>query len=234
VIAPEGLVLPAKAAGVTVYVGGSANAPILAVADLGDYRLIDIQVPWDSNLSTLIVRQGSEKSQTLIFGTSIWPVFFLDSARFLVARHVVDYSLVTSANPAIPGEWIAAYASNLGPVTNTPPTGTATPLSPLSNLIPVSPRDVQAIPVFSVVIAGPNDLPNYFTPADTNFIGLAPYTVGVYQLNFRIPDAPLLGDNIVYVRKNIDCGFFFVSTCGRSFTATFSRGAKLPIAVAGH
>jgi len=35
---------------------------------------------------------------------------------------------------------------------------------------------------------------------------------------------------MIYMRKNVDCGFFFVAGCGRGLTATISTGAKIPIA----
>jgi len=55
-----------------------------------------------------------------------------------------------------------------------------------------------------------------------------PGAVGIYQINFRIPEHPPSGDAIIYLRKNVDCGFFFLQGCGRSLTA-LQLGAKLPI-----
>ncbi len=147
-----------------------------------------------------------------------------------VAQHNSDYQLVTLDHPARPGEWIAAYASNLGPVQNTPPTGSAAPLSPLSPLAPAPPVQSAGIPSYSLVVPRANQQVDYFTePAESNYIGLAPGIVGVYQINFRVPDTSASGVASIYVRQNVDCGFFFLQGCGRSLVSRVSAGAKLPI-----
>jgi uncharacterized protein (TIGR03437 family) len=232
VVTASGPVLPVQLAGVAVYAGGSGNAPILAVADLGGYQLINIQVPWDAaGYNAIGVTQGAERAIANEFNTTGWPVFFIDSNGYMIARHVSDDSLVTAANPARPGEWIVGYASNLGPVSNTPPSGVPAPRSPLSFLAPVPGATSGSTPSFSVVVTRPGDSVVFETDAaESNFIGLAPDTVGVYQVNFRIPPSPPLGDAVVTMRKNIDCGFFFTQGCGRGLTATLSNAVKLPVA----
>lgn len=232
IVTPDGATLPTQLAGVSVYAGGSMNAPILAVADLGDYQLIDIQIPWDaSGFNVVAVIQGEERAAATVKASSQWPVFFVNPTGYLVARHVEDYQLVTPGNPARPGEWIIGYASNLGSVANTPPTGTLAPLAPLSPLAPVPGATGGSAPAYSVVIPQPNEQVVYQTDsAESNFIGLAPGTVGVYQINFRIPAASPTGGATVYMRKDVDCGFFFTQGCGRGLTFSLSTSAKLPIA----
>jgi uncharacterized protein (TIGR03437 family) len=232
VMSASGPVLPTQLAGITVYAGGSGNAPILAVADLGGYQLINIQVPWDaSGYNAMGIMQGAERAIANAFNTAGWPVFFIDSNGYMIARHVSDYSFVTAANPARPGEWIVGYASNLGPVSNTPPSGVPAPRSPLSFLAPVPGTSSGSTPSFSVVVTRPGDSVVFQTDAvESDFIGLAPDTVGVYQVNFRIPLSPPMGDAIVTMRKNVDCGFFFTEGCGRGLTATLSNTVKLPLA----
>jgi uncharacterized protein (TIGR03437 family) len=196
VLSSDGPILPTQLAGVSVYAGGSVNAPILAVAELGGYQLINIQIPWDaSGYNTVIVMQRQERATATVTASSQWPVFFVSPAGYLVARHASNYQLVAPDNPARPGEWIIGYASNLGPVANTPPTGALAPLDPLSPLAPVPGATPGSTPVYSVVITRPDVQVVYQTQgAESNFIGLAPLTAGVYQINFRIPDAPPMGD----------------------------------------
>jgi minor extracellular serine protease Vpr len=231
VMGGTGPILPTQLAGVSVYAGGAANAPILAVADLGGYQLINIQIPWDAGgFNAIAVSQGQEKATATVTGGAQWPVFFAGGAGYLVARHASDYSLVAPDNPARPGEWIVGYASNLGPVANTPPSGAVAPNNPLSPLAPTPGASGVSAPVYSVVIPQPGEQPGTQTEAvDSNFMGLAPGTVGVYQINFRVPDAAPAGDAVVYMRKTVDCGFFFVQGCGRGLTSTFSDSVKLPI-----
>jgi uncharacterized protein (TIGR03437 family) len=229
VVDANGPVLPTQLAGISVYAGGAANAPILAIADLGGYQLINIQIPWDAaGLNTIAVSQGQEKATATVTGWARWPVFFVTGSGYLVARHASDYSLVAPENPARPGEWIVGYASNLGPVANTPPSGAVAPNSPLS---PLAPSLSGFATDYSVVITPPGVPPTPSTGAlESNFMGLAPGTVGVYQINFRIPNTAAVGDGVVYMRETVFCGFFFVPGCGRGLMSTFSASVKLPIA----
>jgi minor extracellular serine protease Vpr len=232
IVSASGPTLPTQLAGIIVYAGGSANAPILAVADLGGYQLINIQVPWDAaGFNAIAVAQGSDKATTNMINTAEWPVFFIDPNGFMIALHATDYSLVTTVNPARIGEWIIGYASNLGPVSNTPPSGVPTPISPLSPLNPAPITTASSTPMYSVVVPQPNRQIGFQTePAKSNFMGLAPGTVGVYQINFQIPEDAPIGDSIVYMRKDVDCGFFFSQGCGTGQTLTLSNGTKLTIA----
>ena len=231
VLVASGPILPAQLGGVSVYAGGAMNAPILAIADLGGYQQINIQVPWDAaGFNTITVVQGQDRATGNVISTAQWPVFFIDAAGLLVAQHAVDYTPVTPDRPASPGEWIVAYATNLGPVANTPPAGALTPLSPFSPLAPTANPGGGGAPAYSVVVPLPGQTVDYYANgAESNFIGLAPLTVGVYQINFQVPNGTAAGDAIVYMRKDIDCGFFFLAGCGRGFTMTLSLPAKLPV-----
>jgi uncharacterized protein (TIGR03437 family) len=86
-----------------------------------------------------------------------------------VAIHQDWGSLVTVASPARPGEIVHLYATGLGPVYPTVPTGTASPAVPLSSL------------------ATPVQWTWDSDPADVLFAGLAPGLIGYYQLEVRIP-----------------------------------------------
>jgi uncharacterized protein (TIGR03437 family) len=204
---------------VQVSVAGIA-APILAIADLGGYQQINFQVPWEAqNVSTPTVTQGLNQASLEVPASQEWDVFFVDQAGSAVVQHASDYTLVTPGNPARPGEWVIAYASNLGPVENRPSTGMPAPLDPLSPLD--AGRDV-----YSVSLAGQDRSVNL----ETNYIGLVPGTVGVYQINLRVPaDYPVV-DPKLQVQKSRFCGFFFVPGCGRGLYLTISQGALLPVA----
>ena len=72
-------------------------------------------------------------------------------------------------NPAQAGSVIQIFATGLGFVSPPVPTGQPAPASPLSETVKT--------PV--VLIGG--------IPAEVSYSGLAPGTVGVYQINARIP-----------------------------------------------
>ena len=145
-VRPTKVPRPYKVEGISVFVGVDANgglpAPILEVADLGDYQQITFQVPWEYerySLSPTGIRIDGSQELNLVFddGTKVqWstysqvpPVspFFEDQNGFALAQHSKDLSGVTTANPAHPGEAIILHAANLGPVVNPPPTGHPTP-----------------------------------------------------------------------------------------------------------
>jgi uncharacterized protein (TIGR03437 family) len=80
--------------------------------------------------------------------------------------------------PARPGDYISIFCTGLGPVENTPPTGSPAPSSPLSPTL----NQVE------VTIDG--------RKAEVPFAGLAPGFVGLYQVNARVPEAVCNGDAV--------------------------------------
>ena len=84
--------------------------------------------------------------------------------------HNVDNSLVTAERPLAAGEFAFVYATGFGPVSNEPATGAGAPSSP----------PAATMAAAQVTIAG--------LPCEVQFSGLAPGFVGVYQVNFRVPD----------------------------------------------
>ena len=206
-------------AGVHVTANGKP-APILAIASLTGYQQINIQVPWEGN-SPINVSQGSDQASIEIFPPQAWGVFFADSNGYIIAQHAADYSVVTPTNPARPGEWIVAYATNLGAVQFQPGTDQPAQANPLSPVITKSPNLAVAPDVaFALnIVSSPADL-----PVETNYIGLTPGLVGVYQVNFHVPIAAPAGDNSLYLEKVESC--YFPSYCGG-----FSGGSKLTISV---
>jgi uncharacterized protein (TIGR03437 family) len=78
------------------------------------------------------------------------------------------FNLPQPSRPARRGEFLSIFATGLGPVTNTPPTGAATPLTPLSET-PTAP---------SVTIGGISQ--------KVTFHGLTPTAVALYQVNLEV------------------------------------------------
>src|SRR5262249_1496240 len=56
--------LPTQIAGVRVIYGDAFEAPLLAVADLGTYQIVNFEVPWESHPGPPVLSQGG--STTLI------------------------------------------------------------------------------------------------------------------------------------------------------------------------
>ncbi len=92
-----------------------------------------------------------------------------------------DYTVVTSANPAQPGETLTVYLTGLGAVSPTVADGDAAPsgsLSSTTNTVAAS-------------IGGQT--------ATVSFAGLTPGSVALYQVNVVVPTTATNGDNLLLI-----------------------------------
>src|SRR5579862_1633764 len=144
---------------------------------------VNLQIPWElagqpqaSLAATLAGQTGAAQTVNL---APYAPGIFSMNGQGTGAGAILDssYHLINAANPAGAGVTVVLiYCTGLGAVTNQPPTGAATPNSPFSKTI--------ATP--TVTIGG--------APAQVLFSGLAPGTVGEYQVNALVPANAELGD----------------------------------------
>jgi uncharacterized protein (TIGR03437 family) len=96
-------------------------------------------------------------------------------------RVAAPVGMFPGSRPANRGEFIEIFCTGLGPVTNTPATGSAAGSSPLS-LTTSAP---------TVTIGG--------VPATVSFSGLAPGFVGLYQVNVQVPATAPTGSAVAVV-----------------------------------
>jgi uncharacterized protein (TIGR03437 family) len=100
---------------------------------------------------------------------------------FAAAEHA-NYSLITPANPALPGETIAVYLVGLGSVYPPYADGAATP------------------GIGSIVINNIEVDVGGFGSTNIPYAGLTPGDAGLYQINFEVPvNAPAGNDPIAIV-----------------------------------
>ena len=198
---------------------GWVDAPILAVADLGKYQQVNIQMPWIFSASRPVVLSQGVDSRTVIplGATAPWGQFFTDYEGFAIAQHAEDFSPVTQAKPARPGEWIIVYGTNFGPVSNPPYQGILTPSSaPFAEIV-----DDTSVWLYRV------PKPDRVYSLQANFRGLAPGLLGVYQFNVKVPDDLARDDIAIVARHRWDCGFFFTQGCGRGIVQRPGTSAKV-------
>lgn len=167
----KALPLPRTLGGVRVTVG-STDAPLVYVAP----GQINFQVPFDvpeEGQVQIVVTRGTVASPPLTATVAKYApgVFTYASAAGTIDPVAVhpDGSVVTAANPALPGEVLVVYATGFGALDNPPATGAGTPDSPYAR-----PKD----PV-TVTLGGAN--------VEVLFAGLTPRYVGLAQLNLRLP-----------------------------------------------
>jgi uncharacterized protein (TIGR03437 family) len=151
-------------AGVTV---AGRDAPVLSRAA----DRVTFQVPWETSGTTATVRAtgpggGSDGVEVPLRAAQ--PGIFLADGNAVVVR-ASDNTLVTSDRPLPGGATAYFYATGLGAVDNTPPTGGTGPVDPLARV-----RDAVSVTLGGVA-------------CDVLFAGLAPDATGIYQVNFVAP-----------------------------------------------
>lgn len=178
--------LPLHLAGVEVDVSG-IPAPIYGIAYAGGQDQISIQVPYDAPTGP-----GAAEIQVFDNGDLVAD-FFTDSFTEdpgiftydsgLAIAQASDYSLISEDNPALAGEPLVLYTTGLGPLDQNLVDGYGAPTQePLA----------RTIDPFDVILDG--EICTVF------FSGLAPGFVGLYQVNFYVPDDAASGDLEIYIQ----------------------------------
>lgn len=177
--------LPTELGGVSVdFYFGSGPAPLLAVSN----EQINLVAPWEfepgwdpSYTPVTVYVNGLPGLPVMAAFSPYQPALYTTGGTYAIAQHSSNYSLITSASPAQPGEVIILYANGLGPVQPAVAPGAAAPSNPPATTV-VNP---------TVTIGG--------TLAEVSFSGLAPGFVSLYQLNVRVPQSTQPGNQAVVV-----------------------------------
>lgn len=152
---------------------------------------INVQIPWElqgSTTASMKVSIGDASSAVYSLAIAdVSPATFefadAGSGRRLVAA-VTPRGVATVASPARRGDVISIYANGLGAVSGNVSSGEPSPASPLAETL-ASP---------TVTIGG--------RQAQVLFSGLAPFFVGLYQLNVVIPADTPSGVQPVVITQN--------------------------------
>lgn len=166
--------LPASLSDVSVTIGGIA-APLYYVSP----TQINFQAPLGLTLGAadLAVTRGATVTHRAVNAVAARPgIFFVNGVP--AVTHASDFSLVTAANPAHPGEYLAVFCSGLGATTPAVAAGQVSPLALLQ---------AQA---FGVV--GGREI-------NVQYAGLAPGSIGLYQVNFQLPSDTSSGLTDLYL-----------------------------------
>jgi uncharacterized protein (TIGR03437 family) len=166
------LPLPSTMGGVCVTANGTSIPLLYTSPTQINAQLPPSLVTGNVTFAVHSMSQGSVSPgvQTKVNATAPG-VFFsnLNGLKWAQLFHATDFSLVTVDNPATRDEVLVLYATGLGTVSPSVPSGQAGSASPLS----VTTQSVQVQVGFSFY--------------DVQFAGLAPGFVGVYQLNIYVP-----------------------------------------------
>lgn len=100
------------------------------------------------------------------------PSLFQSDATTVLGVHL-DYSLITAASPAKPGEVVVLYASGLGP----------TSPAAIPDQIPEEAASVTPMSSFTLLINGVA-----VNPQQILYAGVTPTFAGLFQINLQLPD----------------------------------------------
>lgn len=193
-----GQTFPTTLGGVSVSIDG-LPCPIYYVTP----TQLSVLVPYEvaSNQTGLaniqVTNNGAPSNVVQMYLTDSAPGSFSQTDNgigYAAALHAATGALITSANPAQPGEYISLFLTGLGVVTPPVPDGALGPSNPLS----VS--DLYGAGNLSVYFNdyGPNGTVGNFGYIE--YAGLAPGLAGLYQINVQVPTSGLAsGDNIYIV-----------------------------------
>jgi len=165
---PVVLPLPTEVNGTSVLIGG-VTAPLFYVSP----GQIDAQIPFEltagKQYQVIVSANGALTTPQPIQLTPAVPAILQFTSGAVVAQHG-DGTLITDAAPAVPGENIVIYLTGLGATDIPVASGAASPLDPLARVVdtPVMTMNGNTIPV--------------------QFAGLTPGLVGLYQINFQVPE----------------------------------------------
>ena len=155
--------------GTQVTIGG-LPAPLLYVSP----SQINFQVPWElagqSEATVLVTTAAGSSTAVKVNLSAVAPATFTANGSGAGQGDVftLQFQYAEAATPATRGQYVVIYATGLGAVANQPATGAA-----------VSGASATAVQTPTVTIGG--------VQASTNFVGLAPGYVGVYQINALVP-----------------------------------------------
>lgn len=186
--------LPTAINGTSVVIGG-LEVPLFFVSP----GQINAQIPNE-------LTQGNSYDVVVIANNAITtpqPVYLNlrapGVARFadghVIAQHG-DFSLVTAQSPAMPGEYLVIYLGGLGPGNQTVASGNPSPSSPL-----------DAVPDVTITVGGQS--------APVVFAGLTPGLVGLYQVNFQVPQNLSSGDQPLQITEDGFAGNTSLLTVGK-------------------
>ena len=163
--------LPFELGGARVRVDGW-EAPLFFVSP----NQINFQVPFEASspgeVGVVVIRNGEESPPEPASIAEFAPAVFINpnTGEPIIQRHP-DGALITAANPAKPGDVLIIFMTGIGGVSNPPATGAAAVASPLAQ--------ARVTPVVTVGGEG----------AQVFFAGLAPFFVGLGQINIQLPES---------------------------------------------
>jgi uncharacterized protein (TIGR03437 family) len=176
--------IPTSLGGTSVIIGG-IEAPLYYVSP----GQVNAQVPFELTAGQpyelIVSANGALTTPETIQLAAVAPGIAAYPSGYVQAEHAANFSLVTDASPAMPGEYVVIYLLGLGP-TNVPvASGAVSPSTPLDATVNTPTLTLNGAAV-----------PNIY------FSGLTPTLVGLYQIDFQVPAGTPNGDLTLVVTQS--------------------------------
>ena len=174
--------LPTVFDGIETLIGG-VDSPFFYVSKTQLVVQVPNELSANKTYSALLVANGQFSiPQDVDFVPAVPGTVTLADGT-LVAQHA-NFSLVTAASPAKPGEPLTMYLVGMGATNQTVASGNPAPSNPLATVTfaPQVTIDGQTAPI--------------------SFAGLTPGGVGLYQINFNVPSTAKTGTLDVVITQN--------------------------------
>jgi uncharacterized protein (TIGR03437 family) len=148
--------------------------------------LINVQMPMElepnRQYSAIVSANGALTLPETVTLVPVQPGMAANADGTVVAQHAADYSLVTAAHPAKPGESLIIYLAGMGATSPQVSSGSPTP----PQLVPVNAQPTVTVDGVTAAIA---------------YAGLTPTGIGLYQINFTVPAGARSGNlNLVVMQ----------------------------------
>ena len=166
--APSKVPLPTTFQSTTVQVAG-LGAPLYYVSDGQVNAQLPAELLPNATYALVVTNNNAISVPEMVTVTDVSPGVAANPDQTMIAQHG-DFSYVTAANPAKPGEVLIMYLTGLGATNPAVKSGAAAPgAEPLA-------RVGTAV---AVTVDG--------APSSVPFAGLTPGAVGLYQIDFSVP-----------------------------------------------
>ena len=164
------LPLPDALGGTKVIIGGK-NAPLYFASATQINAQVPVELKPNQQYQIVVSANGALSTPDTLQLTDVAPGIATFANGAVIAQHLDGSLVLDTKSPAKPGEIVIFYMSGLGVTDNQVPTGDA------------SPGDILAHPTV------PLKLTLNGVDAPVQFVGLTPGLVGLFQVNFKVPDA---------------------------------------------
>lgn len=163
----------------------SAGISVPGYVDFVSPTQVNVWVPWELQGQSSVqmkvnVDEGFWGNVVTVPLAKTAPGFFLYNGNIAIAQDQ-NYNLISTSNPAVPGQAIVLYCNGLGAVTNQPADGA-----------PASGTNISATTTTPVVTIGGQT-------AQVIFSGLSPGFVGLYQVNVYVPSGLSAGNQPITI-----------------------------------